>query len=771
MSRIKFAVYQFVVIGCVLGMAGCVLKDVEKNGVQCPPVVVDDVRQQPYVPILNLHCFKEDIVIPAESADDSITSCEHCTRDDDGAYVCDKEVGMQCLRDGSAMLRAYALCDDYREKGVLDRSGTEVIAFIKDHFGHDIDPNALDGFELKQNCPLDYNQCFYFDGFRNNSGQQTGGYGCVAKCEAPMLYCAIDGKLTCVDPLTNDRACGAKGGCFDSNENSPNWSGERCGYGATCQSGECKCESGLTRCSDEKGGDCIDTTNDEKNCGPECKRCEAEEVCEDSVCKTDNCKDADHPVCSKNNCENSDEQCGKSCSNCTGMTGKFGVMTAVCNKVTGECEITECLPDYELGMNGDNLVCTKKSEECHSGDITYCSEKIPNAEVQCNDAGQCELIECNPGFIDQGDGHCVSTDDKPCEEGGSICNGGASCINSVCQCPEGEDFCGGKNCVPLNSDERCGSCENNCNTKVPTEGVQSYSCKENKCVANCIDGYVPDSGGVNCVQAPSSKCEEGGTECPAGQTCKDSVCVCPDGYDTCGGSECVSLNTDDHCGSCTVACSGDKYCSGGTCQCPNGSKDCGSGLCVPLNTASNCGACNHWCESGECDCSGSSCSCGQQDVCDSNQQKCGGVCRDSSLPIYICNGKTDINAVKDDRLLEGTPGSKNKYNVYGYHDAGKTKYRLLYNNEIAYISASDKETTPCLAEGVIHNTTRLKCRKDMTTNYDEIDSFNTTHPDICIYDLNPGDGWYGVFCGSNCHGYVMREYVEIKKYNSFDVCE
>ncbi|MBO4351643.1 MAG: hypothetical protein J6A01_11965 [Proteobacteria bacterium] len=770
MNRKKPALYQFAVIGCVLGMSGCVLKDIENRGELCPPVLMDDIRQQAYIPFHYFQCFQEDIVVPEESAGDSVTTCQYCTSNDEGAYVCGKEVGMQCLHDDLVMWRAYALCDHYRKNGVLDRTGDGVIAFVKDHFGHDIDPSDLDGFELKQFCPPDYSQCYYFDGFQNSSGQQVGGYGCMARCEEPMLYCASDGKLTCVDPASDDRFCGAKGGCIDSTVNSDNWLGEHCEYGAACHSGRCKCESGLTECRDDNGTHCVNTTNNEKYCGSECKACDANEFCDGGVCKADVCQHVDYPVCSKNNCENSNEFCGKSCTNCTQMKGTLGVESAECKINIGKCEVKSCMDGYNLVTTEDETVCVKDYDTvCSSEDLTFCKELYPNADVKCNDAGQCEFIQCQSGYMDQGGGHCEPQSGQKCEDGGNLCSGGATCHDSVCECPEGKAYCGSSNCVSLDSDEHCGSCEENCQTKPQAEGVKSYSCNGTKCLATCTGNYQPDSSGEACVPVLPQKCEDGGTECPGDLECKALNCVCPSGLRQCGNL-CYELNDNNHCGSCETACSGGKTCVNQACECSAGYEDCGSG-CIQLNSATDCGACGHRCESGKCECSGSACSCVNTSVCDSNQQKCGGECRNSTLPIKICNGSTDIKSAKDHRLLENTPGYKNTHKVYGYHDSGKKNYRMLYNGEIAYISAALADTVPCVAEGVIKDTKRLRCRGEMNTDHGEIDSFDTDHPNICIYDLNPGNGWYGVFCGDKCFGYVMSDYVEITKNNSFDVCE
>ena len=148
------------------------------------------------------------------------------------------------------------------------------------------------------------------------------------------------------------------------------------------------------------------------------------------------------------------------------MKGTLGVESAECKINIGKCEVKSCMDGYNLVTTEDETVCVKDYDTvCSSEDLTFCKELYPNADVKCNDAGQCEFIQCQSGYMDQGGGHCEPQSGQKCEDGGNLCSGGATCHDSVCECPEGKAYCGSSNCVSLDSDEHCGSCEENCQTK------------------------------------------------------------------------------------------------------------------------------------------------------------------------------------------------------------------------------------------------------------------------------------------------------------------
>ena len=96
------------------------------------------------------------------------------------------------------------------------------------------------------------------------------------------------------------------------------------------------------------------------------------------------------------------------------------------------------------------------------------------------------------------------------------------CSQGKCACPTGRTTCGGQ-CVPLTTNQNCGSC---------------------------------------------------GNACSGGKTCQSGVCACPQGQSECGGV-CRDLTTDvAHCGLCGKACAQGASCVGGQCVCPSGQELC-----------------------------------------------------------------------------------------------------------------------------------------------------------------------------------------------------
>jgi hypothetical protein len=110
-------------------------------------------------------------------------------------------------------------------------------------------------------------------------------------------------------------------------------------------------------------------------------------------------------------------------------------------------------------------------------------------------------------------------------------------------------------------------------------------------------GLTGTSGGVG--GSTSTSCAAG---CPTGATCVNGSCVCPSGFQNCGGPACVNLTyaaTD--CGSCGHACTGDTpLCQSGQCvsTCGAGAQLC-NGSCMAstefLNNPLNCGTCGNSC--------------------------------------------------------------------------------------------------------------------------------------------------------------------------------
>jgi Cys-rich repeat protein len=174
--------------------------------------------------------------------------------------------------------------------------------------------------------------------------------------------------------------------------------------------------------------------------------------------------------------------------------------------------------------------------------------------VQCTADNQCQTPT---GFCDLTTNTCVRcTQDANCPSG-------RVCTNNTCQCPTGQQSCGGQ-CVDVLSDaQNCGNCGNACNA--------GSACQAGTCA--CGTGMTLCGGGIGgfgqCrdLQTDARSCGTCGNACPTGQLCDAGKCACRTGETLCNG-QCVDTSSDpNHCGGCdlTKACAVGQACLAGKC--------------------------------------------------------------------------------------------------------------------------------------------------------------------------------------------------------------
>lgn len=136
------------------------------------------------------------------------------------------------------------------------------------------------------------------------------------------------------------------------------------------------------------------------------------------------------------------------------------------------------------------------------------------------------------------------------------------------------------------------------------------------------------------------------SQCPAGSSCQDRVCVCDDPAKTLCDGACVDLQTyNGHCGACGRLCPtclvGDAHepaaCVGGQCVPPADGRAlliCGERCVDPRNDKNNCGGCGQRCGSRE------HCEDGECLACPPGQVTCRGIpgCVDLLSDPANCNG-------------------------------------------------------------------------------------------------------------------------------------
>ena len=312
------------------------------------------------------------------------------------------------------------------------------------------------------------------------------------------------------------------------------------------------------------------------NCGnPTCTSCGTNSTCVQSnnwcngtqSCLADTADTCSIP-CSNGACT--------SCQACT--PGACTSCTNGCNATTGLCN--PAAPTCQgCTFNGYcNSSCTGSS--CTIFDMA-CDNAASNAQACSNSTGG-------------------TTGGPPYYSKVTCCSGTAqSCgTNSTITCPHTANWCNGttQNCspdiiVPCNISCSgagvCGSCTPTCTTGTCTGcGTNTTSCPSNYCNVNQPCTY------------------------PASPSC-----TIP-----CSTGSCTS------CIACTATCGADcgngAYCSAGTCAgCPTNRGNCdlnpANGCEVNLTTNnSNCGSCGHVCSNPTPACSGGTCVCNKNGVCD-----------------------------------------------------------------------------------------------------------------------------------------------------------
>jgi hypothetical protein len=216
-------------------------------------------------------------------------------------------------------------------------------------------------------------------------------------------------------------------------------------------------------------------------------------------------------------------------------------------------------------------------------------------ETQCGSS--CSDTTSDP----QNCGGCAGSD------GGTVCSGGAWCVNGACSCPGTEQLCNGV-CTDTNSDpQNCGGC-NNSDAGTACAGPFS-ACVQGQCVAPA--GCTP--AGCLLADAGPEVCNLATGQCAQCNTNAD--CACPVGATSPFACAVPAQPFCDSTGSC-VQCLSDGdcahgLCADGTCQsCPDAGINlevaC-SGVCTNTSTdARNCGGCGVVCPNGQ-GCSGGRC--------------------------------------------------------------------------------------------------------------------------------------------------------------------
>jgi hypothetical protein len=383
----------------------------------------------------------------------------------------------------------------------------------------------------------------------------TGGQTCqptnqpdTNACACPPGQCTDAVSQSCVSP-TSTNTCGTCNGQTFV----PSPTGQQCGTGQTCPSGQCiqtSCTSGATLCGSGATAYCAFTSSDPQNCGTCGKQCNpATEVCSNGQCVT-------QVSCGPNTCQSGNAcvvEGGSNCGSGTTCTTCQGT-TPVCNTSTHQC--VQCTSDAQC-----------------SGTTPHC-DTTTNTCVQCTDKSQCPTpahgtatctankcgVACTAPYVpDQTGTKCVCPSNM-CTDAAGNCQAGTT---------TGACGPGGGTCVACQSGQAC------------TNGACTLSCASGQCVSNgaCVTSSNTNCGTgggtqacVNCA-AVGKVCNNGvcsgcttDTQCASGQFCNNPG----------SGGVCIPKVTCTQQGSCTQQ---------GRITCPNSNPP---GQCIPKGQCTAC---------------------------------------------------------------------------------------------------------------------------------------------------------------------------------------
>jgi hypothetical protein len=367
---------------------------------------------------------------------------------------------------------------------------------------------AADGCETNTdsssaNCGLCGRTCSF-----PNAGASCAGGACViGEC--------IDGWADCIN--------GDADGCetrIESDRNNCGGCGELCEFenaAGICSGAECSmgaCTLGQADCNDDEADGCErDLVDDPLHCGScdnACDATNATPVCDDRVCRIDECDEGfdDCNGAAFDGCEVELATDGLHCGVCRNSCVASGG-DAVC--VAGDCEVVDCDAGfgdcdgrYDTGCEVPLVATLGHCGAC----FAECS--FDNAFAACRFA-ECEFLACDTGWGDcnedvEGDGCETNTDTSlgNCGVCGLVCDiAGANelCSDGICTfigCEEGRDGCidgpeNGCETDLVTDSDHCGDCGTSCDLDFTLTGCSDGGCE----VLGCAEGYEDCEVGVD----------------------------------------------------------------------------------------------------------------------------------------------------------------------------------------------------------------------------------------------------------------------------------
>jgi plastocyanin len=228
---------------------------------------------------------------------------------------------------------------------------------------------------------------------------------CASACASGLMQCGT----SCVDPTSDNSNCGGCGGAF------------ACAGGKTCQSSQCKCQTGS---SHDCSGTCMSNAST-ASCGGSCAACPSGPTNGSATCDGTSCGTA---------CNSGYSPCNGACVNEQADNANCGGCGATFACTGGKtCQSSQC--KCQAGSTHDcGGTCVNNTSTASCGtSCSACSPGPTNGYATC-DGTSCGTA-CNSGFSPCAGG-CVNEqiDNANCGGCGSAfaCTAGKTCQSGVC---------------------------------------------------------------------------------------------------------------------------------------------------------------------------------------------------------------------------------------------------------------------------------------------------------------------------------------------------
>ncbi len=500
-----------------------------------------------------------------------------------------------------------------------------------------------------------------------------------------------------------------------------------CGDNATCNDGQCICNTGFEFDS-EGTGHCIDIdecSNNNGGCSQKCENTEGSFTC--------SCNDGYKLNSDGKTCDDIDE-CTEGTANCDD--------NAICNNNPGSFECI-CKSGYEGDGETCSVIAVCENNPCTESNKTVCKDENHDGIAECL---------CDAGYRDNGNGVCLDVNE--CNETNN-CSPNANCRNNrggyECTCKTGYEG-NGFTCSDI---DECANDTNNCDSNATCSNNNGgFTC-------TCNSGYTGD--GVTCSDI--DECADNSlNNCNSNATCSNNdggfTCACNSGYYgdgvTCSDiNECEddSLNNCDSNATCsnndggfTCACNSGYTGDGVTCsdidECADNTDNCDSNATCSNNNGGFTCACNSGYTGDGVTCSDIDECANDTDNCDSNatctNNDGGFTCACNSG--YTGNGVTcsDIDECEDDSLNNCDSNATCTNNNGGFTCTCNSGYT---GDGVTCSNIDDCASNPCIHGTCSDLVNDYSCTCE--TGYDGKDC------DLCAngYQDNDNDGT----CEANCN--------------------